>query len=83
MAMAQSISSSLPPGQVIETVLVSMSMLSIWHPIREVTIDGNGMHIGKAFCNVTGILAGNPVHVTPGELERMEGLFQPEESSAC
>ena len=44
--------------------------------IREFTIDGNGMHIGKPFRNVAGILAGNPVQVTPNELERLSGLFQ-------
>ena len=47
--------------------------------IREFTIDGKGMHIGKPFHNVTGILAGNPVHVTPGELERVRTLFQDEQ----
>lgn len=44
--------------------------------IREFTIDGKGLHIGNAFRNVTGILAGNPHQVTPGELERMGQLFQ-------
>jgi circadian clock protein KaiC len=44
--------------------------------IREFSIDGQGMHIGRAFRNVSGILAGNPVHVEPGELERLSGLFQ-------
>jgi circadian clock protein KaiC len=34
--------------------------------IREFVIDGKGMHIGKAFRNVAGILSGNPVQVTPG-----------------
>jgi hypothetical protein len=38
--------------------------------IREFTIDGNGMHLGRPFRNVTGILAGAPVHVSPAELER-------------
>jgi circadian clock protein KaiC len=47
--------------------------------IREFTIDGSGMHIGKPFRNVGGILAGNPVQVTPTELERLGGLFQDEE----
>jgi circadian clock protein KaiC len=47
--------------------------------IREFTIDGTGMHIGKPFRNVGGILAGNPVQVTPTELERLGGLFQDEE----
>lgn len=38
--------------------------------IREFTIDGRGMHLGRPFRNVTGILAGAPVHVSPTELER-------------
>ena len=33
--------------------------------IREFTIDGKGMHIGKPFRNVTGILSGNPAEVAP------------------
>lgn len=44
--------------------------------IREFTIDGTGMHIGKAFRNVSGILAGNPVQADPGEIERLSGLFR-------
>jgi circadian clock protein KaiC len=38
--------------------------------IREFTIDANGMHLGRPFRNVTGILAGTPMHVSPGDLER-------------
>jgi circadian clock protein KaiC len=38
--------------------------------IREFTIDGSGMHLGRPFRNVTGILAGAPVHVSPADLER-------------
>ncbi len=44
--------------------------------IREYTIDGNGMHIGKAFRNVTGIISGMPQHVATGEVERISGLFE-------
>ncbi|MBN1177780.1 MAG: circadian clock protein KaiC [Anaerolineae bacterium] len=44
--------------------------------IREFSIDSDGMHIGKPFRNVGGILAGNPVRVDPGEIERLSGLFQ-------
>jgi circadian clock protein KaiC len=29
--------------------------------IREFTIDNRGMHIGRPFRNITGILVGNPV----------------------
>lgn len=43
--------------------------------IREFNIDNQGMHIGKPFRNVTGILAGNPQHVAPGELDRLRDLF--------
>jgi circadian clock protein KaiC len=44
--------------------------------IREFAIDAQGLHIGNAFRNVTGILAGNPRQIAPGELERMGRLFQ-------
>jgi circadian clock protein KaiC len=43
--------------------------------IREFSIDHQGMHIGNAFRNVTGILAGHPQHVAPGEMERLGDLF--------
>jgi circadian clock protein KaiC len=43
--------------------------------IREFRIDGGGMHIGEAFRNVTGILSGQPRHVAPGELERLDDMF--------
>lgn len=46
--------------------------------IREFTIDGRGMHIGKAFRRVTGILAGNPRHVAASEIDRLGGLFKDE-----
>jgi circadian clock protein KaiC len=39
--------------------------------IREFTIDRRGMHLGRPFRNVTGILAGSPVHVSPSDLERI------------
>jgi circadian clock protein KaiC len=39
--------------------------------IREFTIDGTGMHLGRPFRNVTGILAGTPVHVSPADIERV------------
>jgi circadian clock protein KaiC len=31
--------------------------------IREFSIDGSGMHLGEPFHNVSGILAGAPVHM--------------------
>ncbi len=46
--------------------------------IREFKIDGQGMHIGKPFRSVSGILSGNFVHITPGEIDRIGELFQEE-----
>jgi circadian clock protein KaiC len=39
--------------------------------IREFTIDQKGMHLGRRFKNVTGVLSGAPVHVSPDDLERV------------
>ena len=46
--------------------------------IREFTIDSEGMHIGKPFRNVSGILAGNPTQVPIEEIDRLSGLFREE-----
>jgi circadian clock protein KaiC len=43
--------------------------------IREFTIDHEGMHIGKAFKNISGIISGQPVLLAAEELERISGLF--------
>jgi circadian clock protein KaiC len=43
--------------------------------ILEFTIDRKGMHLGRRFQNVTGILAGTPIHVSPGDLERVWSSF--------
>lgn len=43
--------------------------------IREYNIDAKGMHIGKAFENVGGILSGNPVQIPRAELDQMGGMF--------
>lgn len=43
--------------------------------IREFTIDALGMHIGKPFREVTGIIAGNPRHASGGEIEVIRNLF--------
>jgi len=43
--------------------------------IRELVIDGKGMHIGEPFRNVAGILAGHPTQIEVGEMERLEELF--------
>jgi circadian clock protein KaiC len=46
--------------------------------IREFTVDRNGMHLRRPFRNVTGILAGSPVHVSPADLERIWSYFDTE-----
>ncbi|MBR9991349.1 MAG: circadian clock protein KaiC [Gemmatimonadetes bacterium] len=46
--------------------------------IREFVIDHEGMHIGRPFRNVTGILSGAPVHVSPGDVERVWSAFDNE-----
>jgi circadian clock protein KaiC len=43
--------------------------------ICEFTIDSDGMHIGKPFRNVVGILAGNPTHLDISE-DRLEAMFK-------
>lgn len=43
--------------------------------IREFRIDASGMHIGKAFKNIAGILSGNPQHVAALEEERLKDMF--------
>ena len=44
--------------------------------IREFNIDNDGMHLGRAFRNVIGILAGNPTFIDANELDRLENLLQ-------
>lgn len=46
--------------------------------IREFTIDGKGMHVGKPFRNVTGIIAGHLTSVSDDELNRISALFSEE-----
>jgi circadian clock protein KaiC len=46
--------------------------------IREYTIDARGMHVGRPFRNVSGILSGNFSHAAPEESERIGGLFKDE-----
>ncbi len=45
--------------------------------IREFNIDASGMHIGKPFRNVSGIISGSPVqlNVPPEEIERLRTMF--------
>jgi circadian clock protein KaiC len=47
--------------------------------IREFTIDSQGMHIGEPFRMISGILAGNPMHVSQSEFERLESMFGEEQ----
>jgi circadian clock protein KaiC len=49
--------------------------------IREFTIDADGMHIGKPFRDVVGILSGRPQHISRSEIERLEKLFPPESAT--
>ena len=49
--------------------------------IREFTVDGQGMHIGRAFRNVSGILSGFLHQVPSDEVVRIGGLFQREASA--
>ena len=49
--------------------------------IREFSIDGHGMHIGKAFRNVSGILGGLTTQLPQNEAERIAQLFEPAGSS--
>ncbi len=44
--------------------------------IREFNIDGSGMHIGRPFRNISGILSGRPAHVTRDEISRLDTMFQ-------
>jgi circadian clock protein KaiC len=46
--------------------------------IREFTIDGHGMHIGRRFRDVTGILGGHLMHVAPSEIDRLGRMFDDE-----
>ncbi|CAA9212758.1 MAG: Circadian clock protein KaiC [uncultured Chloroflexi bacterium] len=46
--------------------------------IREFTIDQQGMHVGNAFRDVSGILSGYPTRIVTNEVDRIGGLFGPE-----
>jgi circadian clock protein KaiC len=50
--------------------------------IREFTIDQDGMHLGRPFRHVTGILAGTPVHISPGDVERVWSHFDADTARA-
>lgn len=51
--------------------------------IREFSIDGAGMHIGKPFRNISGILSGNFMHVTPTEIERINSMFNEDDTDTA
>ncbi len=44
--------------------------------IREFTIDGKGMHIGKPFRNISGILSGHFIHRPQDEMDRLREMFK-------
>ena len=46
--------------------------------ICELTIDSRGMHIGKPFRDVSGIITGNPQQIYRNEIERLDNLFNNE-----
>jgi circadian clock protein KaiC len=48
--------------------------------IREFMIDSQGIHIGKPFRNISGILSGQFTHIVPSEIDRMNKLFTEDES---
>jgi circadian clock protein KaiC len=43
--------------------------------IREFVIDRTGMHVGRPFRNVSGILSGHPHQATPAEMDRLDSMF--------
>jgi circadian clock protein KaiC len=43
--------------------------------IREFNINKSGIHIGRPFRGVTGIISGNITYLQPGELDRINSLF--------
>jgi circadian clock protein KaiC len=43
--------------------------------IREFLINNSGLHLGRPFRNVTGILSGNFTYLQAGELERVNAMF--------
>lgn len=64
--------------------LMVLKMRGTWHDkdIREYMIDNHGMHIGKPFRGVHGILSGSPTYTFSQERERMEEMFgRPAEGS--
>jgi circadian clock protein KaiC len=50
--------------------------------IRELMIDQTGMHIGKPFRNITGVLTGRPEYLDMTELEMLDRMFRVESKSS-
>ena len=48
---------------------------------REFTIDGKGLHIGRPFRGISGILSGHFVHATSDEAQRISEMFRDDAQS--
>ena len=48
--------------------------------IRKFTIDSKGMHIGKPFRNVAGIIVGNPNYVGTSEIDCVADMFKEDDT---
>jgi circadian clock protein KaiC len=57
--------------------LAVLKMRGSYHDkqIREFSIDGHGLNVGRPFRQVTGILRGDPQHVSLSEMEWLNQLF--------
>jgi circadian clock protein KaiC len=57
--------------------LTVLKMRGSWHDknIFEYRIDGSGMHVGKPFRNVAGIISGMPQQLAADEIERLDEMF--------
>ena len=62
----------------IRRAIAVLKMRGSYHEkaIREFTIDGDGMHLTKAFRNVANILAGTPQSLSMDEMSRIEAMFE-------
>jgi hypothetical protein len=56
------------PTQIVADAQLAASLAA--KRIREFSIDQAGMHLGRRFRNVTGILTGTPVHASTPDIER-------------
>ncbi len=57
---------------------LAFAMRGSWHDkrIREYKIDDKGMHIGRSFHNVGGIISGAAVQAVAGESAALGGMFE-------